>query len=206
MRRLVSEPGRNDRVEILVAYVEVMLALGDLTACDVGIEELDRTARTMDVPLLRARADEARAGVLAAAGDPTAALPLLRAAARTWVELEMPYDAARTRERIGHCLCAAGDEESGALEHDAAREAYERLGAEPDLVRLAGSREEAGPLTAREVEVVRLVVAGCTNRQIARDLVLSEKTVARHLSNIYSKLGISSRAAATAYAYDHHLV
>ncbi len=118
----------------------------------------------------------------------------------------MPYDAARTREAIGDCMRAVGDSAAGDLEHDAARETYERLGAGADLARLARTTRSAGPLTSRELEVVRLVAAGSTNRQIAHDLVLSEKTVARHLSNIYAKLDISSRAAATAWAYDHGLV
>jgi DNA-binding NarL/FixJ family response regulator len=111
--------------------------------------------------------------------------------------------------RIGEACRALGDEAAACLEHEAAHEAFLRLGARPDLERLGrlGSATSAdGVLTAREVEVLRLVAAGHTNRSIATTLVVSEKTVARHLSNIYTKLGIGSRAAATAYAYDHHLV
>jgi DNA-binding NarL/FixJ family response regulator len=117
----------------------------------------------------------------------------------------MPYDAARVRVRIGDACASLGDETSATLEYDAARDTFTRLGARPDLQRLAGPAP-AGGLTPREVEVLRLVAAGRTNREIAGELVLSEKTVARHLSNIYTKLGIGSRAAATAYAYDHQLV
>ena len=144
--------------------------------------------------------------VLVARGEVADGLPLLRQALETWVELSLPYDAARTREAIGDCMRAVGDREAGDLEHEAARETYERLGAGADLARLDHPAPSGGSLTPREVEVVRLVAAGRTNRQIAGELVLSEKTVARHLSNIYTKLGISSRSAATAYAYDHHLV
>jgi DNA-binding NarL/FixJ family response regulator len=117
----------------------------------------------------------------------------------------MPYDAARVRVRIGDGCRMLGDETSAVLEYDAAREMFTRLGAAPDLARVDGT-SRTGELTAREVEVLRLVASGETNRQIAGRLVLSEKTVARHLSNIYAKLGIGSRAAATAYAYEHHLV
>ena len=136
------------------------------------------------------------------------ALAHLRAACQLWQTLEMPYDAARVRVRIGDACRLLGDMTSAALEYDAAREAFARLGALPDLRRLEAttSNVAAGGLTPREVEVLRLVAAGRTNREIAVDLVLSEKTVARHLSNIYTKLGIGSRAAATAYAYDHQLV
>jgi DNA-binding NarL/FixJ family response regulator len=118
----------------------------------------------------------------------------------------MPYDAARVRVRIGDACRALGDSDSAALEHEAARETFTRLGARPDLERLDGRAAPSDGLTPREVEVLRLVAAGHTNRVIARELVLSEKTVARHLSNIYTKLAIRSRAAATAYAYDHRLV
>jgi DNA-binding NarL/FixJ family response regulator len=118
----------------------------------------------------------------------------------------MPYDAARVRVRIGDACRLLGDEAAACLEHDAAHETFARLGARPALERLGATTRGGGVLTAREVEVLRLVAAGHTNRSIAGTLVLSEKTVARHLSNIYLKLGIGSRAAATAYAYDHQLV
>jgi DNA-binding NarL/FixJ family response regulator len=143
--------------------------------------------------------------VCLAQGDAAEAVSCLRGAAETWRSLAMPYDVARVRVRIGDACRALGDHDSAALEHDAARETFARLGAAPDLDRLDGP-VSAGPLTAREVEVLRLVAAGHTNRGIARELVLSEKTVARHLSNIYAKLAIGSRAAATAYAYDHGLL
>jgi DNA-binding CsgD family transcriptional regulator len=206
VRRLVTENRRRDRPEILVAYVEVMLACDDLDAADEAVAQLDAMATEIDVPLLRARAAEAKARVLVARGEVAGGLPLLRQALETWVELGLPYDAARTREVIGDCMRAVGDHEAGDLEHDAARETYQRLGAGADLARLDNTSASSGSLTPREVEVVRLVAAGRTNRQVAGELVLSEKTVARHLSNIYAKLGISSRAAATAYAYDHRLV
>jgi DNA-binding NarL/FixJ family response regulator len=111
--------------------------------------------------------------------------------------------------RIGDAFRLLGDDGSAALEYDAARETFDRLGARPDLERLdrvTAPPTSDGALTAREVEVLRLVAEGHTNRAIAGELVISEKTVARHVSNIYAKLGIGSRAAATAYAYHRHLV
>lgn len=206
VRRLLAEDRQHDRPEILVAFVEVMVACDDLDAADEAVSELEAMATDIDVPLLRARAAEAKARVLVARGNVSAGLPLLRQAVETWVELGLPYDAARTRELIGDCMRAVGDLEAGDLERDAARQTYQRLGARADLARLGIAAPGRGPLTPREVDVVRLVATGSTNRQIAHALVLSEKTVARHLSNVYAKLGISSRAAATAYAYDHGLV
>jgi DNA-binding NarL/FixJ family response regulator len=104
-----------------------------------------------------------------------------------------------------------GDTEGAQLEFEAAYETFERLGAVPDASRLATlvarrATPAAGPLTGREVEVLRLVATGKTNRAIAGDLSISEKTVARHLTNIFTKLDLPSRAAATAYAYEHRLV
>jgi DNA-binding NarL/FixJ family response regulator len=120
----------------------------------------------------------------------------------------MAYEAARCRAQIGAALQALGDREAAQLEFEAALAEFERLGARPDADALRASAAAGGAagLTAREVEVIRLVADGRSNRAIAAELVLSEKTVARHLANIYAKLGLSSRAAATAYAYDHGLV
>jgi DNA-binding NarL/FixJ family response regulator len=204
-RRLYAEPDRVDRLDVLAGYVDAMLAAGDLDAAQAAADEL---AVTSDAgPLVhRGLAQEARGAVLLARGDAAGALACLRAACEIWYSLALPYDVARVRVRIGDACGALGDDASAALEHDAARETFTRLGARPDLERLDGTASPRGGLTAREVEVLRLVAAGHTNRLIARELVLSEKTVARHLSNIYGKLGIGSRAAATAYAYDHRLV
>jgi DNA-binding CsgD family transcriptional regulator len=203
-RRLYAEPGRLDRADILTGYVEAMAATGDLDSARAAAEEL--SAASDATPLVhRGRATEATGTVLLVAGDAPAALACLRPAWEVWNALEMPYDAARVRVRIGDACRLLGDDASASLEYDAARETFTRLGAAPALQRLDGA-PVAGGLTAREVEVLRLVAAGRSNREIAEELVLSEKTVARHLSNIYTKLGIGSRSAATAYAYDHRLV
>jgi DNA-binding NarL/FixJ family response regulator len=149
--------------------------------------------------------------VLLAEGDARAALAALREAWTAWQELEAPHEAARTRALIGLACRALGDEDGAEMELDAARWAFQELGATPDVASVEslsrkGSAEAASGLTAREVEVRRLVAAGKTNRAIATDLFLSEKTVARHVSNIFGKLGLSTRAAATAHAYEHGLV
>jgi DNA-binding CsgD family transcriptional regulator len=128
-----------------------------------------------------------------------------------WQELEVPYEAARVRVLIGLACRQLGDQDGAEMELDAARWVFQELGAVPDVARAqALSRQAAakpaGGLTARELEVLRHVATGKTNRSIAADLILSEKTVARHVSNIFTKLGLSSRAAATAYAYEHDLV
>jgi DNA-binding NarL/FixJ family response regulator len=125
--------------------------------------------------------------------------------------MDAPYEAARVRVLVGQAYRLLGDEETAAMELDAARWAFERLGAEPDVAAVEALLPTAPPqpsqgLTGREIEVLALVAAGKTNRQIAGELVISEKTVARHLSNIFVKVGVASRAAATAYAFQHDLV
>jgi DNA-binding CsgD family transcriptional regulator len=204
-RRLHAEPARIDRADILAGFVEVALAAGDIEAARSAADELAAGCEDL-LPVHLARAAEARGAVQLAEEDPAAALSDLRQALQLWTGLDMPYDAARVRVRIGDACRRLGDEAAASLEHEAARETFIRLGARPDVDRLDATSTGDGVLTAREVEVLRLVAAGHTNRAIATQLVLSEKTVARHLSNIYTKLGIGSRAAATAYAYDHRLV
>jgi DNA-binding NarL/FixJ family response regulator len=146
-----------------------------------------------------------------AEGDARNALGALRGAWQTWRELEVPYEAARVRVLIGLGCRALGDEEGAALELDAARRVFAQLGAAPDLTRTAALAREkidaaSSGLSARELQVLRLVATGKTNRAIAADLLLAEKTVDRHVTNIFTKLGVSSRAAATAFAYEHRLL
>jgi DNA-binding CsgD family transcriptional regulator len=145
--------------------------------------------------------------VLVAEQDP-AAWEVLRRAWRAWRELDAPYEAARVRVLMGIACLQRRDPDSAEMEFDAARMVFEGLGAAPEVLRLQDlSRVPAtGLLTGREAQVLRLVATGMTNRAVAAELFLSEKTVARHLSNIFTKLGVSSRAAATAYAYEHRLV
>ena len=151
------------------------------------------------------------AAVTLAEGNASAALTLLREACAIWRELEAPYEIARVRELTGLAYRQLGDEEGALLELEAAAESFERLDARPDVARVAAamttpSAESRGPLTGREVEVLRLIAAGKTNRAIASELSISEKTVARHVSNILTKLDLPSRSAATAYAYSNNLL
>ncbi len=211
IRRVVGETQDHlGRSRLLPAHVEIMIAADDLTEARIAADELTELAERLDAPLPRAAAMLADGAVLLAEDQARAALGALRGAWTAWQELGAPYEAARARVLLGLACAQLGDEDSAEMELDAARRVFERLGAAPDLARATarsrGGSPAAGGLTAREVEVLRLVAAGKTNRQVAADLVLSEKTVARHLSNIFAKLGLSSRSAATAYAYEHGLV
>jgi DNA-binding CsgD family transcriptional regulator len=197
------------RSRLLPALVEVALAAGDLDAARAGTVELASIAGAIGSQLLAAAATRAAGAVRLADGDPAGALGELRRALIGWQALEAPYEVARTRVLIGLACRALNDSEGSALELDAARRTFERLGAVPDLARLEPLAPVAPPpggLTAREMQVLVLLATGRTNRAIADELVISEKTVARHVSNIFAKLGLSSRSAATAFAYRHHLV
>lgn len=198
------------RSKLLPAYVEIMLTAGDVGAARAASDELSEIVGDLEAPLLCAAAAQAQGAVLLAEGDAPAACGELRRAWVIWQELEVPYEAARVRVLIGLACRELGDEDSAKMELDAARWVFQQLGAVPDLARIdsltrAASGNTHG-LTARELEVLRLVAAGKTNKAIAVELFISERTVDRHVSNIFTKLGVSSRAAATAYAYEHDLV
>jgi DNA-binding NarL/FixJ family response regulator len=156
-------------------------------------------------------AAQSEGAVLLAESDARRALAQLRRAWETWRELEAPYEAARVRVLIALGCRALGDEESATLELEAARRVFAELGAAPDVARVdhllrAEPEKSAHGLTERELEVLRLLATGKTNRAIAADLVLAEKTIDRHVTNIFTKLGVSSRAAATAFVYEHRLL
>jgi DNA-binding CsgD family transcriptional regulator len=212
MRRAVAETDDpSARSRMLPAYVEIMVAAGDVPSARAGADELARIARAADAPYLDAVAASAAGAVLLAEGDARSALRKLRVAASAWRELDAPHETARVRVLTGLACRALGDPETSAMELRGARTVFERLGAAPDIERLDAlttlpRRKAPGGLTAREVEVLRLVASGMTNRAIAKELSLSEKTVARHISNCFTKIRVSSRAAATAYAYEHALI
>lgn len=211
VERMLQEPlDRLRRAHVLAVHVEVSLATGDVDAAATSSAELGEIAERFAPSMLRAVAWGALGAVDLARGDPGESLHHLRRAAAIWQELEAPYELARTRELIGRACETLGDAGSARLELDAAAETYRALGAAPDLRRVSGGGRPAATadsaLSPRELEVLRLVASGRTNRAIASELVLSEKTVARHVSNIFLKLDLSSRSAATAYAYEHDLV
>jgi DNA-binding CsgD family transcriptional regulator len=207
--RLLAElPDPVHRSHLLPGAVEVLLAAGETDHADELSVELAAIAGSFGCPALRAMAGYARGGVLLARGEPAAALPELRVATHEWQRLSSPYETARCRVLIGRALRELGDEQSAATEFAAARQVFGELGAVPAEQEVANLLAPAAPggLTAREVEVLRLVAAGRSNPEIAARLVLSEKTVARHLSNIFTKLDVSSRTAAAAFAYENRLV
>ncbi|MEP7021616.1 MAG: LuxR C-terminal-related transcriptional regulator [Pseudonocardiales bacterium] len=196
---------------LLPAQVEIALAAGDVSAARAAADRLAEVAADLAARWPLALADVARGAVLLAAGKPQAALRALRPAWTAWREMEAPYEAARTRELIARACRELGDTDTADMEFDAAAWTFRQLGAVQDLARVESlSPAPAGAatygLTAREVEVLREIAAGKTNRAIATELFLSEKTVARHISNIFAKLSLTSRSAATAFAYQHDLV
>ncbi|HSM04312.1 MAG TPA: LuxR C-terminal-related transcriptional regulator [Longimicrobiales bacterium] len=211
-RSLAETPSPLGRLRLLPAQVEVSLATGDQDTARAACEELASIAAAYPSPVLGAMAGAARGAVGLAAGEAESALPELREAWRGWHALDAPWEAARTRVRIGLACRHLGDEDGARLELEDARREFSRLGAGPDVERVdALLRRRTSPprphgLTPREMEVIGLVATGKTNRAIGRELFISEKTVARHLSNIFAKLGISSRSAATAFAYEHGLL
>jgi DNA-binding NarL/FixJ family response regulator len=199
------------RARLLAPHIEIALAGGDVAAARVAGDELSSIAAEWNTPLLHALSSYATGSVLLAEGNAHAALAALRRSASGWRDLDAPYEGARTRVVMALACRALGDEGSAEMELDAARSVFQQLEAAPDLVRVEElasimARRAAGGLTPREAQVLALLATGRTNRAIASELVISEKTVAAHVSSVFTKLGLSSRSAATAYAYEHHLV
>lgn len=213
IRRVLDEADDHAaRSVLLPACVEIMLAAQDVGAARVAADELADIAAGLDIALLRAVSAHARGAVHLAEGDARAGLAALRDALRVWRELDAPYEAARARVLVG-CACRElGDADTGQMELDAACRVFAELGAAPDLARVnellgrSAPRRAVDGLTRREVEVLALAAVGKTNRAIADELFISDKTVERHLSNVFTKLGVSNRATAIAYAYEHELV
>jgi DNA-binding CsgD family transcriptional regulator len=212
IRRIAEEVrDAGPRARVLDAYVEIVLAVHDVAAARAAADELSAIAARWNVPFLRALASRAHGAVLLADGNAQASLTELRRSWNIWCELDAPYEASRVRMLIAQACRELKDEGNARLELAAARQTFERLGATKDLSRVrallpSDASQSAGGLTEREVQVLRLVASGMTNRAIAGKLKISEKTVARHLSNIFTKLDLCSRTAAAAYAYDHNLV
>ena len=213
IRRVTSEGGpAGRRVRLLPACVEIMTAVDDLEAAERASAELDSIAEEEEKPgAITATAAQARGLVELSAGRSQESLASLRLADDLWRRLAAPYESARARELIGLACRSLGDEDSARLELEAARATFMRLGAATDLGRIEGptrlgSGTDSHELTKRELEVLRRLCVGQTNKEIAADLVVSVRTVDRHVSNVYAKLAVSSRAAATSYAHEHGLV
>jgi DNA-binding NarL/FixJ family response regulator len=199
------------RAGLLGACVTILIAADESLEAEQAAAELTAIARSLDSPLLRGMAAQAQGECAVARGDGAEALSVLRVAWAEWRELGAPYESAQVRLLMARAHRALGDQDAAEMELEAAEWVFEQLGAMPDVqrVRAFSSRTPEpgdGLLTQREVEVLRLVATGLTNRAVAAELFLSEKTVARHLSNIFAKAGVNSRAAATAYAFRTGLV
>lgn len=209
--RALEEAGGNRlaRGKLLAAHVQVMVATGDLDAAVTGAAELEEIAVDFESPVLLAAAATARGRVRLALGDSGGAFAALQDALGRWSDLDAPYEVATTRSLMGQACRQAGDEDGAEGSFTTAEEIFERLGAAMDVRLTRGFRggvELPCGLSQREAEVLRLVAAGKTNRQIAAELFLSEKTIARHISNIFTKIEVRSRAAATAFAFEHRLM
>lgn len=195
------------RARLCAAQVEIALTADDLDTARRACAELEDAAAIYGTSGLEAAALHARGALVLAEDRAQEALPALRAACRRWNTVGVPYEVARACTQLGRAYEALGDP-AAAAELSSARETFERLGATVDaraVAKLLGDRSPPAGLTAREVEVLALVAAGRTNREVAGELVLSEKTVARHLSNIFTKLGVSTRTEASAFAFEHRL-
>ncbi|HEU4350299.1 MAG TPA: LuxR C-terminal-related transcriptional regulator [Burkholderiales bacterium] len=213
-RVLATTSVKWQRARLLPAFVEIMLSAGELDDARAACRELEDIAREFGTEIIGAMAAHARGAVSIAEGDHHGAIEPLRHAFGVWHRVGAPYLAARIRVLIGRSFLGLGDGEGAKLERDAARKVFAALGAARDLAVVDaadGSASTAKPVPAhelskRELEVLRLVASGKTNKAIARELFVSERTVDRHVSNIFTKIGVGTRAAATAFAYENGLV
>jgi DNA-binding NarL/FixJ family response regulator len=203
---------RHDRLArfpLRAAQVEIALAMGDLELARRAADELEETAGIYQTSGFTAAAQQALGMILLAEGQAADALPVLRAACRCWNELAAPYETARLRCLLSRAYLMLGDADTAERERDAAMTLFATLGvvANPEIIMLPSAPSSAHPggLTDREVEVLQLVAVGKTNRVIADELFISQKTVARHIANIFTKLHLSSRTAAAAYAIEQGL-
>jgi DNA-binding NarL/FixJ family response regulator len=209
IRRALGDLSGTARIGVLCAAVEVFVATGETAEARAACDELEEICGVQGTPALDAMRARARGTVALAEGEAAAALATLRRGRELWLELGAPYEAARVRSLAGVACRALGDEEGAALEIAAAEETFRRLAADPDIGLADPLRRGPagdGELTERQLEVLRLVADGATNREIAARLVISEHTVARHLQNVFARLGVSSRTGAIARARDHDLL
>ena len=212
IRRAASEATKPlQRAALLPAYIAIMLAIGEVGEAGSACRELEQIAQRQGSEALVAMSAQARGAVALAEGDAHASLVALRSAQQAWQQLESPYEVALVRMQVGLACRSLGDEDTAEWELEAARAVFAQLGGTPDVIRVdslapLGQHDSSFGLTARELQVLRLVAAGKSNRAIAADLVISDHTARRHLQNIFRKLGVSSRAAATAFGFRHDLI
>ncbi|MEJ1110981.1 MULTISPECIES: LuxR C-terminal-related transcriptional regulator [unclassified Kribbella] len=209
VRRLLAEIGDAvHRSRQLPAAVEILVAGEHVDDATTIAEELNGIAESFGCAGLRATAAYCLALVALASNDPDRALPQARTAMQLWGGLQSPYEVARAKVLVGRAFRLLGDEDSASSELTSAARTFTDVGAAParQEVEKLLHRDIAGGLTGRELEVLRLVASGNSNTEIAHRLVLSDKTVARHLTNIFTKLEVPSRTAAAAYARDHDLL
>jgi DNA-binding CsgD family transcriptional regulator len=211
IQRVIEETrGLRTHPAVLAAAVEILLAAGDAAAAREACDDLAKLTEDQPAPHLQAVAAYCSGSVLLAERDAVAAIVELRRAAAAWRELEMPYEAARASVQIARCCRALSDHDAADWQLETALETFEHLGARTELARAGRlarpSGGASGVLTERQCDVLRAVATGRSNREVAADLGISEHTVARHLQNIFTKLDLSSRAAATAYAHEHGLI
>jgi ATP/maltotriose-dependent transcriptional regulator MalT len=200
-----QSPNPLGRARGLPAHAQILIAAGDLDGARVSVEELEATAASFGTAQLHAMAALARGRLQLAEGQAGAAATTLREAVRRWTELEVPYEVATARTLLAQALRDSGDEDGARECFAVARALFDQVGARLEIEDGPGEVLPNG-LTAREAEVLRLIATGLSNKDIAAALHLSVKTVSRHLSNIFTKIGVSSRAAATAFAFEHELV
>jgi len=209
-RALDDVADRRTRARMLTAAVPIFIAVGDEQAAHAASTELSAIADALGTPFIRALSLEAQGQVHVARGRASDAVTALQAAQTIWRDLLMPYEAARVGALLACAYRVVGDHDAAHAQVENARRTFRQLGARPDLDKLpddaAVDGQSASPLTRREIEVLRLIASGKTNRAIADDLAISEKTVARHISNIFTKIDVSSRSGATAYAFQRQLV
>jgi DNA-binding CsgD family transcriptional regulator len=208
-RALAETTSVSQRARLLPAAVEIQLAVADVAGAARAAAELTAIADRYDTTALHAASAHATGAVRLAEGTAEAALTSLRRAYRLWRDLDVPYETARQRVLIALACRMLDDDDTAEMELDAAREAFDALGAVPDVTRvdaLRGRTTDTSGLSPRELQVLRLLAAGRSNHAIAAELFLSDKTVARHVSNIFGKLDVGSRTAAAAYAFEHGLV
>jgi DNA-binding CsgD family transcriptional regulator len=211
-RALTEVTATPDRLDLLKAATTIYLEQGNIDAARDAVAEFEKSTENLTTPVIKAELSGIQGALALSEGNPGSALPLLRLAAGTWHEQNAPHERARLNVLIGQACRALADEDGARLEFSAAQETFERLGAHPDLAQLArivGVPDAASAshgLTRREIDVLWLIAQGHTNRAIANELHISERTVHRHVSNIFTKLDVDSRTAAVAHAIKNRIV